>query len=261
MKENPSKYGLIGKDIQYSLSPLIYNYWFNLYGINASYDLIDVSEISINLINNLKNQHYLGFNITQPYKQDILGYVSHLSKEVNEIKSCNLIIYKDSILEAYNSDYIGLLDSFKYFNLDLKNKNILILGAGGTTNALIYSLILLNIDNITILNRDLLKIKDLSNIFKQIKINDFKKDEKFDIIFNSTSISFIEAINFFNLKNIIDANTIFYDMSYTNKKLIKNKNYINGLFMLLFQARYNFNAWFNINPLVDNKLIEKIKDN
>ena len=152
MKENPSKYGLIGKDIQYSLSPLIYNYWFNLYGINASYDLIDVSEISINLINNLKNQHYLGFNITQPYKQDILGYVSHLSKEVNEIKSCNLIIYKDSILEAYNSDYIGLLDSFKYFNLDLKNKNILILGAGGTTNALIYSLILLNIDNITISN-------------------------------------------------------------------------------------------------------------
>ncbi len=212
------KYGLIGKNISYSLSPIIYTYWFNEYNIKANYELLDINEDEFNLkfLESLKTNNFYGLNITQPYKLESLKYLNNLSDELKNIQSCNNIVFKNDNIYGYNTDYIGLIESFKKIKINLKNKNILILGAGGSSYALIYALQILGVRTIEIANRNLDKIKNLQNIFPNIVVNDFKLNKNFDIVFNCSSVSFYEILNYFNLFLNINKKTIFYDFSYYN---------------------------------------------
>ena len=76
------KYGIIGNPIKHTLSPVLHNYWFKKYEIDADYSIIDIkeSEISV-IIQKLKDQDFSGINITLPYKQKI---VPHLNRLVND---------------------------------------------------------------------------------------------------------------------------------------------------------------------------------
>jgi shikimate dehydrogenase len=241
-----SKLGLLGKNISYSLSPKIYNYWFKEHNINATYNLIDVETIDSNIFTEFK-----GFNITKPYKETILPLLRDVSLEVKFIKSVNLVI--DSI--GFNTDYLGLLDSYKYYNINFSKKNVLILGAGGAARALIYSLA--NFDcNIFIYNRTPEKSYKVIEDFKDLKIQEYKENMEFDIIFNATTLNFLEILSQVKFKN--NREIIYYDLNYYHNKL-EDFKCIDGLYMLLFQAKYNFEKFFGITPQVNQQLIDYIK--
>ena len=67
------KFGIIGKPIKHSLSPVLHNYWFEKYEINASYSIIDVNEDNLKaVVSKIKDKVLSGLNITLPYKQRIV---------------------------------------------------------------------------------------------------------------------------------------------------------------------------------------------
>jgi shikimate dehydrogenase len=238
------KFGLLGSNISYSLSPKIYDYWFKEYNIMAQYDLIDMMDIDTNILHN-----YAGFNITKPFKEKIIPFLKDLTTESKLIGSVNLVV--DGV--GYNTDYLGLLDSYQYYNISPNNKNILILGAGGAARAVIYSLGKFNA-NIFIYNRTPEKVSKIIENFKDLNIKQVQENIDFEIIFNATTLSFAEILKQVKIKQ--SNKIIYYDLNYYHKD---KSNYIDGLYMLLSQARYNFEKFFGILPDVNPQLINFIK--
>ena len=90
------KFGIIGNPIKHSLSPVLHNYWFEKYKIDANYSIIEIKEmIFSDVIKKIKNRDLSGINITLPYKQKI---VPHLDVLVNdaEITSSVNTVYLDN---------------------------------------------------------------------------------------------------------------------------------------------------------------------
>ena len=65
-----TKFAIIGNPISHSLSPIMHNYWFKKYKINAEYELFKIKENEIqNVIDKIKNKEIKGINVTLPYKK------------------------------------------------------------------------------------------------------------------------------------------------------------------------------------------------
>ena len=103
-------FGIIGNPIKHSLSPILHNYWFKKYNIDANYSIFDVEEKDLpNLIKKIKDKSISGINITLPYKQKIIPY---LDKMVNDAKATSSVntVYLDNnkTVIGENTDVFGL---------------------------------------------------------------------------------------------------------------------------------------------------------
>ena len=265
-------YAIIGSPVEHSLSPILHNYWFNKYKVDAEYSLLEVSPDNLkDVIKKIRTKELNGVNVTLPYKQKIIPYID---KVVNDAESTNSVntIFLDNKNEIVgeNTDVFGLQAAyFKEIN-DLSKKKALVIGAGGVSSSIIFSLQKSNIKNISIINRTHEKSILLKKKFKSLNILDWKflKQEitKFDIIINATSLGLKNNKEFdFNFENA-KSNLIFIDTIYnpletrTLQYLKKNKiTTFNGLDMFLYQGQKSFYLWNKINPEIDEQLINLLK--
>ena len=73
------RFGIIGNPIKHSLSPVLHNYWFNKYKIDASYSIIETTENNLEVIvKKIREKELSGLNVTLPYKQKIVPYLDTL---------------------------------------------------------------------------------------------------------------------------------------------------------------------------------------
>lgn len=252
------KFTLIGQNISYSLSPSIYNYWFKMYGIKASYTLMDILLQDFSkefFINNIQSK-FNGCNITKPYKEVLLPFLTEITPAVKTTGAVNTIHFKDNKIIGYNTDYLALIDSFSYYNLNLNNKNILILGAGGAAKSLIYALNSLNLNSsIAVYNRSANNLIRTKELFPNINIYNSNLKNEFGIIFNATTLKLDELFKKVDVR--LKKDTIIYNLNYNNNEYIKNDLQVfNGIYMLLSQAAYNFKIWFNQEPIINDNLIK-----
>ena len=121
------KYGLLGKVLGHSYSPRIHA----LLG-NPSYELCALPEDALPAF--LKEKAFLGLNVTIPYKQTVIPYLSDVSEQAKAIGSVNTIVKDASgALHGYNTDYFGLLAMADRADIRLEGKKVLVLGSGGTS--------------------------------------------------------------------------------------------------------------------------------
>ena len=139
-------YGLIGYPLGHSFSKKYFTDKFKREGIiNCSYDLFPNPTIK-NLPSLISSNPFLkGFNVTIPYKQQVLEYVTEITGAVKNIGAANTIKIKGDKLIAYNTDVIGFENSFVR-KLKPFHKKALILGTGGSAKAIQYVFKKLNID-------------------------------------------------------------------------------------------------------------------
>ena len=142
-------FGLIGKPLAHSTSKVRFNKFFREQHINAYYEnfeLDDIEQVRA-LVDNHPN--LCGFNVTIPFKQDIIPYLTRLDETAQAIGAVNTVkvIHKESGTEliGYNTDWIGFTVSFKEL-LEGQSK-ALILGTGGVSKAVKYALDKLGIEN------------------------------------------------------------------------------------------------------------------
>ena len=141
-----SKFGLIGKDIGYSFSKSYFTNKFESEGLPHTYQNFDIECIDkfIDIIKDIKELK--GLNVTIPYKETVIPFLDKLDKKAKEIGAVNTIkITEDGTLNGYNTDYYGFKKSIESY-LKKNHKTALILGTGGVSKAVAYTLKKLGIE-------------------------------------------------------------------------------------------------------------------
>ncbi len=258
------KYLVIGNPIEHSLSPKLHNYWIKKNKIDAIYDkkLINESDIK-NIVSEVKKENIDGINVTVPFKQKVIPFVDELTPEANESQSINTIYKENDKIIGHNTDMAGFELGLRYVNYNVKDKKILILGAGGVVSSIILVLKKMGASKIILSNRTKKKAEDLKKTFSYLEVIDWGETLEFDMIINATSLGLKNndeiKLNYHN----IGINKFFYDVIYNPKQTIFLKRAKmfghkaeNGKMMFLYQAHQAFTIWHKIMPEIDDETIK-----
>jgi len=269
-------FGIIGKELSHSLSPLLHNTWFKKHNIKSTYSLIEIEEDQIGeVINKIKKKELQGINVTIPYKQAVIPYLDLVINDAKETSSVNTIyLNSDNKIVGENTDVYGFDCSFikKLKDEDLLEKNILILGAGGVTPSVIYALVKKKIRKIFISNRTIEKAVNIKKKFPFVEIiiweNIDEISQDMDIIINTTSLGMKNGIDFNPIIKKFKVGLIYYDVIYNPLETTMLKNFkdqkvktFNGLDMFLYQGQKSFYLWNNVTPEINEELKKIIASN
>jgi len=263
--------GLIGENIENSLSPLFHNQIILKHSVNFCYLPFQVVETDLGeAIQGIRALNVRGVNITFPYKEKVIEFLDEVEESARRIGAVNTIVNNKGILTGYNTDVIGfkksLQDNGKFV---IKEKKAVILGAGGAARAVTYSLLEEGIEEISIFNRTLEKAKkikqNLSPFFPKSSINIFSfeqndlkdKIKKANLLVNATSVGMASQLNNTPLpdEKLFHPNLLVYDLIYHPAKTLLLKQaervgakIINGLPMLVYQGIESFYLWTGFKP-------------
>ena len=267
------KFGIIGKPLSHSLSPLLHKFWFKQNNLIANYSLIEIEKSQIHdIINKIRIKELDGINVTVPYKQDVIPYLDLIVNDANETSSINTIyLNNENKIVGENTDVYGFEQSFinRLSNENITEKKILILGSGGVTPSLIYALKKIKIKKIFVSNRTLQKAENIKKKFPLIEVivweKVFQKFEEMDIIINATSLGMKNNSDFETTILRFKPSLIYYDVIYnpletSMLKIFKDGKVktFNGLEMFLFQAQKSFFLWNKITPIINEEVKERI---
>jgi shikimate dehydrogenase len=239
-----NKLGLLGRNIDYSFSRGYFKKKFEIENLNYSYDNFDIE--SINDLNKILNTPSLkGFNVTIPYKIEIIPFLTEIDINAQKIGAINTVkILENGNLKGYNTDFIGFKNSLTPL-LESKKYKALILGTGGASKAIAYALNQLDIEYKFVSRTE----KKNQLLYSEIT-NEIVKD--YEIIINCSPVG-----TFPNIENkpdipykYLNENNILYDLIYNPEQTkfleLGKKNgakTINGLKMLEIQAEEAFKIW------------------
>ncbi len=265
MTEVKKNFAVIGNPIHHSLSPEIHGMFAKEAGLLMDYEAVlsPLDEFQLT-VETLISQKLSGVNITLPFKKEAYHLASQHSQHAKIAEAVNTFEFKDKEIIGHNTDGIGLVrDLEQNLHIDLQGKKILLIGAGGAAEGVIYSLLEKNPLDLTLTNRTIEK----SNIMKN-KMNDYAKhlnvnlnviditklpQQYFDLIINATSASLHEADLGLDNKVFHDQ-CLAYDMMYGKETLFikqaksQHAKTSDGLGMLVEQAAEAFYIWHHIKP-------------
>jgi len=254
-------FAVIGDPIDHSLSPNIHSAAFREMDLDSSYIAYRIPKGELEEgIEGLKKIKIDGFNITIPHKIEMMKYLDKIDESCSLIGAVNTVTNKDGILKGYNTDMDGFLEPFKKKELEIANRKVLLIGAGGAARAITAGFAKEKAKSITIANRTLENANRLVEFAEKIgltanaiKIEDVKDTAKdYDIIVNATSVGLRNEPSVISLEGI-NEKTIVYDIVYMpmntdfiKKAKEKNAIIIYGYEMLLGQAIRAFEIWHDI---------------
>ena len=189
------KFGIIGNPIKHSLSPILHNYWFEKYGLEATYTIFEAEDKDLkNIINKIRDNELTGLNVTLPFKQKIINLTDKIVNDAEMSGSVNTILFENGKVVGENTDVFGLQAAYLKEIDNCDHKSTLIIGAGGVSPSVILSLKKSGVKKIFVTNRTNEKCIFLKNKFNFINIlpwDNLKSEiKKFDIIINATSLGF-----------------------------------------------------------------------
>ena len=251
---------VVGDQVSKSLSPFIFNYWFKKYNIQAKYSFLEVTKKNFDreVFKKLSDKKTQGFNITIPFKKDIIKFLNSKNVHAQKIGAVNCVTVGNKI-KGINTDWIGYLNSIKQEKIN-KKKNILILGFGGASQAIYYGFFFKGYKNVSVFNRS----KKAINL---VGTNKYTKDYslinsyliKSDLIINTTPINPLNKKQVSLIKKTtIISDIVYQPMETSFLKEFKFNKKIYGISMLIEQALPCFKQWFGFVPVVDNVLIKKL---
>lgn len=237
------KFGLVGRSLAHSFSAKYLNKRFSELGVNAEYKLYDLPNIE-RIIDFAFDNNLDGFNVTMPYKQEIMPYLTSITDEALTIGAVNTVKVKDDALIGYNTDCKGFENTFLPL-LPNNRVKVLVLGNGGASKAVQYILKKHKID-FTIVSR----VPNINTIgYREVTSDVIKKHKA---IINTTSLGMYPDSDVYPIipYHAISSGHILYDLIYNpevtpflqfgidKKAVIKN-----GLGMLHQQAEASLAIW------------------
>ncbi|MBT8245532.1 MAG: shikimate dehydrogenase [Winogradskyella sp.] len=245
-QKKSNKYGLIGKEIDYSFSRGYFAEKFktkNLPHTYVNFELQDISEFE-NIFQDSEN--IKGLNVTIPYKEDVIPFLDKLDKRAKKIGAVNTIkISKKGKRIGYNTDYFGFKESLKP-HLKKHHKKALILGTGGASKAIAYALKQLKINFHFVSRTKKDTVKFIYSELTETIINEHQ------ILINCSPVGTFP--NVYKYPNIpydgVTEHHILYDLIYNPEETkflqlgkSQNATTINGLKMLELQAEKSWEIW------------------
>lgn len=238
------KFGLIGKRLDYSFSKSFFTDFFQEQGVGALYENIEIPSIS-QIKPYLNIGEFSGFNVTIPYKVEIIPFLDELSSEAEAIGAVNTISCQNGKLVGYNTDAFGFQQSIKPF-LTNQHEKALILGTGGASKAVEFVLKNIGID-VFYLSRN----PKASNHFNYEDVNEHMLGAM-KLIVNCTPLGTFPKVdekpNF--PTNLLSVDHFVVDLIYNPEKtrFLKEAEQngatiLNGLSMLREQALKSWEIW------------------
>jgi len=266
------RYAVIGNPIAHSKSPSIHAEFAKQTNTKLIYtaELVKIGEVK-SFIDKFSNENGKGLNVTVPFKQDAFQLATQLSERAQRAGAVNTLKITGDTIFGDTTDGVGLLnDLVKNHKQQLKNKNILVVGAGGAVRGVLEPLLLESPASLVISNRTIEKAQQLAKDFTRfgnISACGFAdlKGKQFDIIINGTSASLSGNLPPLP-ENLFSENACAYDMMYAAKPTpfmqwaTKQgvKNCFDGLGMLVEQAAESFYIWRKKRPETQG-VIEKLR--
>jgi shikimate dehydrogenase len=254
--------GVIGDPIEHTLSPTIHNAAFNHLGLDFVFLAFRVKTADLeNALRGIRGLGIHGLNVTMPHKNAVTAYLDELDEAVKFLGSTNTILNKEGKLSGFNTDGVGALNAIRENGIELAEKKLLLLGAGGAAKAIAFTLAK-EVGELVVLNRAGGKSKELAErltrtLGKKVvgsaltldAIADNLQDS--DVLINATSVGMNPAANQsivppHLLRSDLTVMDIVYDPVET--KLAKNAKaagakVISGVEMLIYQGAASFEIW------------------
>lgn len=208
------KFCLIGEKLSHSYSKEIHN----LRGLE--YTLKELPRCGVHDF--VKNSDCKGFNVTIPYKKDVMSFLDVISDEAKEVGAVNTVCNKNGKLYGYNTDVGGFLYMVKRKGVSLENKNVLILGTGGSSKAVAYAVKSKNAKSVTFVGRtstvnyeNCYELKDIEIIINTTPVGMYPSVDDcpidlsrfnrliavFDLIYNPQKTQFLKSAESLGLIN------------------------------------------------------------
>jgi shikimate dehydrogenase len=270
------KAGVVGWPIEHSLSPVLHGYWLSQpehSSIKGSYERIAIppGELTRENVFKLRDQGFVGFNVTIPHKETAFSLADELDDAAPFTGAANVLFFmEDGRIGARNTDVSGIQDSLMQSlgNISLAGKNVVVLGAGGAARAIAYALQGLHVAKVSVLNRHKDRAEKLVEHVKKYRPNaelvtgSFKdwptaaKDAW--LVINATSAGMRGHPPLEIDLARLSSNAAICDIVYNplETPLLKaarargHKRIVDGLGMLMYQAKPSFEIFFGKNPEV-----------
>ena len=266
--------GVMGWPVAHSRSPVIHNHWIRQYGLNGTYGLFPVETQNIDdAIRGLKALGLAGCNITIPHKVEAMkrmDWVDPLAQRMGAINT--IVVQADGALHGYNNDGFGFIQSLRDDKPDWRADAgpITVLGAGGAARAIVLSLIDEGASEIRLINHTRAKADALAQEFGQV-VTAYDWSERHDalagcaLLINTTNQGMhgqpdldLQLDQLPTSALVADAIYIPLETSLLAQARQRGNTGVNGLGMLLNQARPAFKAWFGVMPEITPALRQAI---
>jgi len=267
--------GLVGWPVAHSRSPVIHNHWLARYEIPGRYVLFPVpAERLVDALRGLSALRLRGCNITTPHKQAVMPLVDDVDPLAKRIGAVNtIVVQEDGSLRGFNNDGNGFVQSIRDARPDWRPDAgpIAIIGAGGAARAVVASLADQGAREIRVVNRTYERACELQALFGP-PVSAVRWNARADalagvaLVANATNQGMGGKSALDLALDRLTADAIVADLIYTPPETPllaaarkRGNPTVNGLGMLLNQARPAFNAWFGVTPQITPELIRAIE--
>ncbi len=263
------KASVIGWPIHHSRSPLIHNYWLSKHGIEGIYTKEAVAPDNLQaFLNSLRTGNHIGTNVTLPHKETALTWIDEADDRVRRIGALNTIWRQGDKLHATSTDGLGFLANIRQTlpHFEIGVAPVTILGAGGSTRAIIDELLRAGVNRISIYNRTQHRAQVLAQHFGN-KVRSVDEDgfvsslADTSLLINTTSAGMNGEQGLMLPWQHLNEKAAVADIVYApliTPFLVAAQSrghaIVPGLGMLLHQAVVGFEKWFGVRPEVTSEL-------
>lgn len=269
MDSKRKKFGVIGHPIEHSLSPVMHNAVFRKLELDYEYSAFDVKRGELEKFIEDAKSNFIGLNVTIPHKIAVMKFLDEIGKEAELIGAVNTIKFKNGKTTGFNTDGIGCVKALEEAGEGIKEKRILILGAGGAARAIAFQLVLEN-SEVLISNRNMENAFKLGEdikkkLNKDVELIRFSKNEiekklqETDILINATPVGMFPEVDKSIINpEIIPSRVVVMDIVYNpiKTKLLgeaekRGCKTVDGVGMFIHQGAESLRLWLGITPPVD----------
>ncbi len=262
--------GVVGWPVSHSKSPALHGHWLARHGIDGAYVPLAVAPDRFDrAVGTLADLGFAGCNVTIPHKEAALALCDELAPVASNIGAVNtVVIDADGRLFGDNTDAFGFIENLKQGApaWQASSGPAVVLGAGGAGRAIIAALLDDGVTEIRLLNRTFGRAQDLAGHFGPAvqPLDWLQRAECLSgagLLVNTTSLGMTGQPPLDIALDDLPATAVVTDNVYAplmtpllNRARDRGNPVVDGLGMLLHQARPGFSAWFGVDPVVDDDL-------
>lgn len=241
---------LLGDPVAHSLSPAMQNAAFRALGIDAVYETRRVRSVELGaVVGELRQEPYLGANVTIPHKEAVLGLVDEYGALVEEIGAANTLVRRDGRLEAHNTDLEGFRAALRERRIRVAGARALVLGAGGAARAIVAALVA-DLARVDVAARRREQADALvSTVAPAAAAREWPLDLRdYDLVVNATPLGMrgedaLEGVTLRSALVVVDIVPVADETILVRRAKAEGCVTIDGLPMLVHQAAGSFALW------------------
>lgn len=261
--------GVMGWPVSHSRSPVLHGHWLDRHGIDGAYVPMAVDPAHLEqAIRALPVLGFRGCNLTVPHKEAALSLVDQVDPVARRIGAINTLVVGEGGIEGRNTDGVGFMENLKagHAGFAASHGPVVVLGAGGAARAVIVALADAGAPEIRVANRSPGRTAALVAEFGPplVAVPWEARAEALDgaaLLVNTTTLGMVGQEPLALALDLLPVTALVTDIVYTPletdllaRARARGNPVVDGLGMLLHQARPGFAAWFGVVPEVDENL-------